>query len=455
MNKISARETALNLLLSISRDQSYSQLALNRSLSEEMIPERDKALVTTLVYGVLQRSLTLDYILSSFVSGKRLDDWVRLLLQLSFYQKIYLDRIPDHAIVNEAVTIAGKRGHRGISGFVNAVLRRFLREGSPDFSSVKPESRRLSIIYSHPEWLLSLWESQWDRETAIGIADSDNRPPHTFVRVNRTEISRDELISRLEGEGINASKGNLSPDCLKIDSGHVASSQAFENGLMTVQDESSMLVADALDPREGMAVLDACAGPGGKTTHIGERMGNKGKIIALDLHEHKTKLIDRYAERLGLSNIETRAMDARRVDEVFGTEVFDRVLLDVPCSGLGVIRRKPEIRWGKTPEDIRQLIEVQVEILENASRVVRPGGWLVYSTCTINRDENERQLTRFISRHPDFEWEPEFITRFPDELKDCQISSDTSMIQIMPFQFGTDGFFIACLRKKMKTEQVH
>ncbi|WP_100487641.1 16S rRNA (cytosine(967)-C(5))-methyltransferase RsmB [Sporolactobacillus pectinivorans] len=448
MNKISTREMALDLLLSITKEQSYSQLALNDALSEQKWPERDKGLVTTLVYGVLQRNLTLEYILSTFTAGKKLDDWVRILLMISIYQKMYLDRIPDHAIVNEAVNIAGKRGHRGISGFVNAVLRRFLREGVPDFSGIHPESRRLSVVHSHPEWLLALWESQWDRETALKIADSDNQPPQVFVRVNRTRITKNELISRLESEGIQVSEGLLSPDCLRIDSGHAAGSRAFASGLMTIQDESSMLVADALSPKEGMAVLDACAGPGGKTTHLGERMHNKGKIIALDLHEHKTKLIDRSAERLGLSNIETRAMDARTAGELLGEESFDRVLLDVPCSGLGVIRRKPEIRWAKTARDINRLVAIQREILDHASRLVRRGGWLVYSTCTINRDENERQLSRFIASHPDFEWEPDLFSRFPNVLKECRVSEDAGMIQLLPFQFGTDGFFIGCLRKK-------
>jgi ribosomal RNA small subunit methyltransferase RsmB len=448
MSRLSARETALDLLLSIAKNKSYSPLALNDVLSVTELADRDKALVTTLVYGVLQHSLTLDYILKLYTSGKAPDLWVDLLLRLSLYQKIYLDRIPDHAIVNEAVRIAGRRGHKGIAGFVNAVLRRFLREGIPDLSEIRPESKRLSIQYSHPEWLLSLWTEQWSSEVAVRIAENDNQAPPTFVRVNQLRSGRRELAALLEQDGLQTEPGTLSPDCLEISGGHIAGSQAFKKGLMTIQDQSSMLVADAVAPQEGMTVLDACAGPGGKTTHLGERMNNSGKIIALDLHEHKTKLIDQSAQRLGVTNIETIAMDARKAASSFKPASFDRLLLDVPCSGLGVIRRKPEIRWDKSVTDLKNLADVQTALLERTSVLVRPGGWLIYSTCTLNRDENDRRLTAFLSRHSDFEWEPEFFLRLPEALKGCRVTPDSSMIQLFPFQFGTDGFFIGCLRRK-------
>ncbi|WP_010630998.1 16S rRNA (cytosine(967)-C(5))-methyltransferase RsmB [Sporolactobacillus vineae] len=448
MNRQSARETALDLLLSISKNKSYSQIALNEMLSSASLNGRDKALVTTLVYGVLQHSRTLDYILAFYVSGKKPDLWVDLLLRLSLYQKIYLDRIPDHAIVNEAARIAGKRGHHGIVGFVNAVLRRFLREGVPDLNRIQPESKRLSIQYSHPEWLLSLWAGQWDSDTAVKIAESDNQAPPSFVRVNRLHTDRHELEAILEQDGMQTEPGRLSPDCLEIKGGHIAGTRAFATGLMTIQDESSMLVADAVAPEKGMTVLDACAGPGGKTTHLGERMQNSGQIIALDLHEHKTKLIDQSAKRLGVTNIRTKAMDAREAGSFFSPASFDRLLLDVPCSGLGVIRRKPEIRWDKSPEDLGHLAEIQNALLERTSTLVRSGGWLVYSTCTVNRDENDRRLTGFLSRHPEFEWEPDFFRRLPEALKQCRVTPDSSMIQLFPFQFNTDGFFIGCLRRK-------
>jgi 16S rRNA (cytosine967-C5)-methyltransferase len=448
MSRQSAREAALDLLLSISKNKSYSQIALNERLSSTSLNTRDKALVTTLVYGVLQHSRTLDYILTFYVSGKKPDLWVDLLLRLSLYQKIYLDRIPDHAIVNEAVRIAGKRGHRGISGFVNAVLRRFLREGVPDLGQIQPESKRLSIQYSHPEWLLSLWAGQWDSDTAVKIAESDNQAPPSFVRVNRLRADRRGLSDILKQDGMQTGPGSLSPDCLEIRGGHIAGTRAFATGLMTIQDESSMLVADAVAPDKGMIILDACAGPGGKTTHLGERMQNSGRIIALDLHEHKTKLIDQSARRLGVTNIQTKAMDARKAGSFFSPASFDRLLLDVPCSGLGVIRRKPEIRWDKSLVDLEHLAEIQNALLERTCGLVRPGGWLIYSTCTVNRDENDHRLTDFLLRHPEFEWEPGFFRRLPEALKQCRVTPDSSMVQLFPFQFDTDGFFIGCLRRK-------
>ncbi|RYL95384.1 16S rRNA (cytosine(967)-C(5))-methyltransferase RsmB [Sporolactobacillus sp. THM7-4] len=449
MSSHTVRETALDLLLSIKKNHAYSQLALNDALLKSHLHDRDKALVTTLVYGVLQRELTLEYALSSFVrKTRKLDDWVRILLLMSLYQKMYLDRIPDHAIVNEATNIAKKRGHRGIAGFVNGVLRQFLRSGEPDLSVIQPENRRLSVQYSHPEWLLELWENQWGRRIALQIAEADNRAPHLYVRVNRLKTTRQALAEKLALEGIATEEARLSPDCLTIQGGQAAATEAYRAGLLTIQDQSSMLVADSVAPAPGMTILDTCAGPGGKTTHLGERMGNKGKIVALDLHEHKTRLIDDAARRLGIRIIETRAIDARKANEVYPEKTFDRVLVDAPCSGLGVIRRKPEIKWEKTKEDADRLTPIQYAILEAAAPLVKPGGWLIYSTCTINRMENDRLLTRFLNDHREFMWEPTFFSRLPRKLKDYRSSPQSSMVQILPFYFETDGFFIGCLKKK-------
>ncbi|MCO7127981.1 16S rRNA (cytosine(967)-C(5))-methyltransferase RsmB [Sporolactobacillus shoreicorticis] len=444
MSKMTARETVLDLLLAITKKHAYSQIVLNETLNAGHLSDKDKGLVTTLVYGVLQQKLILDYYLSSFVEKKRkIDDWVKQLLFMSIYQKAFLDRIPDHAIVNEAVTIAKKRGHRGISGFVNGVLRRILREGLPDLSKIEPESKRNSIVYSHPEWLMGLWEAQWDRETAVKIAEADNLPPSVSIRVNQLKVTRQELADQLAAENIETLPGKLSPDALIVTSGNAVQSQAFQKGYFTIQDESSMLVADAAAPEEGMLVLDACAGPGGKTTHLAERMGNRGRIVALDLHPHKAQLIDHAAERLGLSNIEAHAMDARSARSKLGEASFDRVVLDVPCSGLGVIRRKPEIKWTKLVDEIKGLIPIQQMILEEAALLVKPGGWLIYSTCTIHKDENEKQMAAFLANHSNFRAEASFAKRMPKAKTDPR----DGMLQIMPYMFQTDGFFICCLER--------
>ncbi|MCO7174651.1 16S rRNA (cytosine(967)-C(5))-methyltransferase RsmB [Sporolactobacillus kofuensis] len=449
MSHPSVRETALDLLLAVTKKHAYSQIALNEALSSNPFSDKDKSLVTTLFYGVLQRKLTLDFYLSAFVhSKKKLDDWVELLLLLSFYQKVYLDRIPDHAIVNEAVMIAKKRGHRGISGLVNGVLRHFLREGIPDISKVQSERKRLSLQYSHPEWLIDLWKTQWDLSDALKIAEANNQPPNVVIRVNRIKATREELAEKLAVEGIRTIPGQLSKDCLIVQNGSVVETHLFKEGFFTIQDESSMLVADVVAPDQSMTVLDACAGPGGKTTHLAERMGNQGKIIALDLHPHKTQLIDHAAERLGLYTIETRALDARTAHTAFKESSFDRVLLDVPCSGLGVIRRKPEIKWMKSANEINGLIPIQQSILEETATLVKSGGWLIYSTCTINKDENEAQIRQFLAQHSEFHLEPTFAERLPNVLRDTQSQSGKGMVQLMPFTCQTDGFFICCLERK-------
>ncbi|WKB34892.1 transcription antitermination factor NusB [Terrilactibacillus sp. S3-3] len=266
MRKKTVRETALDLLIKIEKKHAYSQLALNEALlNNSDFSGRDKALVTQLVYGVLQRKLTLNYFLESFVPRKRkIDDWVRLLLLISIYQKVFLDRIPDHAIVNEAAKIAARRGHRGIVGFVNGVLRQFLRQGPPDLRAIGPEERRLSITYSHPEWLFDLWSKEFGEKTAVAICEANNRAPRVTVRANRLKTEPGLLAERLADEGIQAKPGVLSPDALVIAEGQAAGSACFQEGLLTIQDESSMLVAGAVSPKPGMTILDACAGPGGK-----------------------------------------------------------------------------------------------------------------------------------------------------------------------------------------------
>ncbi|MFT8361705.1 MAG: 16S rRNA (cytosine(967)-C(5))-methyltransferase RsmB [Sporolactobacillus sp.] len=453
MSRPNAREQALDLLFLILEKGAYSPLALNDALSKNTWSAADRALITTLVYGTMQRKMTLDYVLSCFVAKeKRLDNWVHLLLLLSIYQKMYLDRIPDHALVNEAVEIAKRRGHRGISNFVNGVLRRLIREGVPSLDAITSEERREAICSSHPQWLLRLWRGQWDAQTARRIAAADNEPPQTYVRVNRLRTDRETIISKLNEAGFTAAAGELSADCLVVEhaAGNLAASPFFISGDLTIQDQSSMLVADAVDPQPHEHVLDACAGPGGKTTHLAERMAGVGQITALDLHPHKTQLIDQAAQRLGVAAcIHTQTCDAREAGAIFPSQSFDRVLLDVPCSGFGVIRRKPEIRYEKQEADIAQLACIQKAILREAAPLVRMGGLLVYSTCTISRMENDRQIRDFLATHPEFEPDSKFAARMPVTVQPL-INLQLASLQLMPYMFATDGFFIACLRRRQE-----
>ncbi|WP_100399390.1 16S rRNA (cytosine(967)-C(5))-methyltransferase RsmB [Bacillus sp. FJAT-44742] len=443
------REVALDLLMRIEKEGAYSNLALNQALKEKSVPGKDTALLTELVYGTLKRRATLDFYLSPFIKKgtNSLDLWVLSLLRLSLYQMVYLERIPERAIIHEAVNIAKKRGHRGIAGMVNGVLRSIQRKGLPDPSSIDNPRERISIETSHPEWLLSLWEKAYGREEAEAMARKNLEPAPVTVRVNVLKTNKMELMKRLEEEGCQVREGRLSEDAVEIISGKVMMTETFQEGWCTIQDESSMLVARALAPEKGMKVLDACAAPGGKTTHAAERMGDSGSITALDLHEKKINLINQQVQRLGITSVQSEALDARKLTEKFPEDSFDRVLVDAPCSGLGVIRRKPELKWEKSPEDIQRLPEVQKAILQEAGKVLKPGGRLVYSTCTVEANENEQVIKEFLEANPAFKFDETLIERLPERMKNNPAAGG-GQITILPHHYGTDGFYICSLTKK-------
>ncbi|MBM7644309.1 16S rRNA (cytosine967-C5)-methyltransferase [Scopulibacillus daqui] len=442
------RELALDILIKVEKNHAYSQLLLHDTIKRHPLNPKDTGLLTQLVYGVLQRKLTLDYYLHAYVDKKKkMAAWVKWLLYLSIYQKVYLDKIPDHAVVNEAVTIARRRGHKGIAGFVNGVLRQMMRKGFPDLSDIDSKSHRLSIKYSHPYWLIERWIQLYGEDEALAVCETNNQPAPVTLRVNQLKTNREMLIQTLADAGIEAHEGHVAPEAVSIASGPAADTKAFREGLFTIQDESSMLVAHALDVKPGMDVLDACAGPGGKTGHIAEKMANSGSIHALDLHAHKTKLIDQQAERLGIDIIHTKALDAREAARVFSEKSFDRILIDAPCSGFGVIRRKPEIKWEKTANDVEQIAKVQADILNAVAPLVKTGGKLVYSTCTIDQKENIDTVTRFLKDHADFEVDETLYKRMPAVVQKYGQWENRGMVQILPHQFETDGFFISCLKK--------
>lgn len=448
MNKLkpkSVRELALQLIENVHQQQAYSPLVLNQAIERNHLDGRDAALLTQLVYGVLQRELTLDYYLKGFIKPKqKLDEWVRHLLFLSIYQMVFLDRIPSHAIVSEAVNIAKRRGHQGVSGFVNGVLRNVLRKGVPSYEQL-PLEEKLSVEYSHPRWLVERWIKQYGTEMTEKILASNNEPPSFTVRVNPLKASKETVMKELEKDGFEVSEGELSPDAIVIKKGKLIGHRLFQEGGVSIQDESSMLVARALDVAPHLTVLDTCAGPGGKTTHLAELMQDQGKIMALDLHPHKTKLIDNQAERLGIHSIETKALDARKAQSAFSPQSFDRLLIDAPCTGFGVIRRKPEIKYTKSEKDIYSLSAIQAEILESCADLVKPGGKLVYSTCTIDHEENKHQVQAFLANHPEYKLDRTLKERltFTKEL-DLK-EEEEGILQILPSDFDTDGFFISCL----------
>lgn len=440
------REVALDVLLQVEKNQAYSNLLLNEMIKKSKLHEKDIALLTEIIYGTIQRRDTLDFYLYPYTKqAKKLQDWVKILLRMSVYQIVYLNKIPDHAVVHEAVKIGKKRGHRGIAGMVNGILRNLLRHELRSFSEISDPLEQLAVKMSHPLWLVKRWVRQYGMEKAEKMCEQNLKPPHVTVRVNRMKASVEEVRQRLEEEGFSVRDGELSEDGLVIEKGNVAQSQCFKQGFITIQDESSMLVARALNPACGSIVLDCCAAPGGKTTHLAERMGNEGKVIACDLHEHKIKLINENKQRLGLSIIETKVLDARKAREIFPENHFDYILVDAPCSGLGVIRRKPDLKWAKTEQDIAAIVKIQQEILASVAPLLKPNGMLVYSTCTIDRTENEEIIGQFLQNHP-FILDDKLQSRMPEKVKE-KGRLQNGQLTILPHDFHTDGFYIAAMKK--------
>lgn len=445
--KSNVRESVVSILEQIEKNQSYSNLLLNNVIKKNQIATKDIGLLTELTYGTLQRKMTLDYYLEPFIKNpKKLENWVKQLLRMTLYQMLYLDKIPDRAAIHEAVEIAKKRGHKGISGMVNGVLRSLQREGVRDMDEIKDEVERLSIETSHPTWLVRRWIEQFGYNKAKEMCEINLTAPMQTARVNTNKITREACIKRLTEEGFQVEESVVVPEAIKCLKGNLAHSESFREGLITIQDESSMLVAYALGIEQNETILDACAAPGGKSTHIAEKLEDTGQVISLDLHEHKVKLINENAVRLGLTNIETKAMDSRKVQEEFDGSAFDRILLDAPCSGLGVMRRKPDMKYTKKEEDLNRLQSIQLQLLDSVTPLLKSGGTLVYSTCTIDRSENEEVVTAFLQKHTDFEGDLSVIERMP---KAIQPLMTDFQLQIFPQDFGSDGFYIASLRKKV------
>lgn len=447
--QLTARELAMNVLTQVEQEGAYSNLLLNTALQKASLEKGDAGLTTELVYGTTSRLNTLDYFLDRFVKKgtAKLQPWVRALLRLSLYQIIYLDRIPEHAVVSEAVNLAKRRGHQGISGMVNGVLRNILRQKEdlviPDNL---PPADRISLRHSHPKWLVERWIKQYGEDTAEAICKANNEPPAVSVRVNTTMISREAMLEEMKANGFEAVPSELSSYGIIVKSGgNMALTEWYRDGMISIQDESSMLVAEVVDPEPGMRVLDCCAAPGGKTAHMGEIMKDEGSIIANDLHSHKQKLIAQQAERLGLDSIKTVTGNALDLAKSYEPASFDRILLDAPCSGLGVIRRKPDLKWVKTPEDIGEIILLQRELLQSVSSLVRPGGVLVYSTCTVEPGENEGTVAAFLAENPNFEVVHDDAGSMNRVLKNAL--SKGGGVQILPQHFHSDGFYIARLRR--------
>lgn len=428
-----ARSVALEVLEDVFIHQAYSNIALNKHLKGSQLSAADKGLVTEIVYGTVARKLTLEWYLSHFIEDRdKLDNWLYILLLLSAYQLRYLDKIPNHAVVNEAVELAKAR-KKGSEKMVNAVLRRILREGWPDIDSIKRKNKRDSIAYSLPVWLVSKLKEEYGEERAQAIFESLLVRNKASIRM--IDLSRKEEIKAV----LEASDSPLAASGLVKEQGHFAGHDLFVKGAITIQDESSQLVAPTLDLQGDEQVLDACAAPGGKTAHIASYL-TSGKVMALDLYDHKLDLIQENAQRLGVADrVQTQKLDARKVHEFFGRDSFDKILVDAPCSGIGLLRRKPDIKYNKETADFASLQQIQLEILGSVCQTLRKGGIITYSTCTIVSEENFHVVEAFLESHPEFEQ-----VKLEHECKD--ILKD-GCILITPELYGSDGFFISQFRK--------
>lgn len=443
--KSNVRESALTILELIEKNQAYSNLLLNNVIKKNEIDKKDIGLLTELTYGTLQRKLTLDYYLQPFLKkNQKLESWVKQLLRLTLYQMLYLDRIPDRAAIFEAVEIAKRRGHKGISSLVNGVLRSIQREGVPSLEAISDPLERLALETSHPLWLVKMWANELGFEETKEMCAINLTAPLQTGRVNFTRISRAECLSMLVDEGFQVEESPIIPEAIRCLKGNLANSQAFKDGYVTIQDESSMLVAYAVGAQIGEHILDACAAPGGKSTHLAEKLANSGRVVALDLHEHKVKLIAENAQRLHLTNLEVTAMDSRNAPEFFAKESFDRILIDAPCSGLGVLRRKPDVKYTKAEEQLQKLQHIQLTLLNSLAPLLKKGGILVYSTCTVNGGENNQVVDLFLEEHKEFTGDQTLIERLPSEVS--PLIKEHSL-QVLPQNFGSDGFYIACLKK--------
>ncbi|MFV0636061.1 16S rRNA (cytosine(967)-C(5))-methyltransferase RsmB [Mitsuokella sp. WILCCON 0060] len=442
-----ARETAVRILYEVHENGAYANVALAKALRQENLSEQDRRFVTELVYGAVKAGDTLDWILRRYVNRpvRKIQPLVREILHLGLYQLFYLDKVPASAACNTAVDLAKGMGMKGLSGFVNAVLRTAVREPQKAaFPSGKGHATEgLALRSQHPEWLVRHWVKTFGFEAAEKLCDFDNEQPVLSVRTNTLKTDRESLLRELKACGAEAEASLWAPEGILVHShGSLDTLKPLQEGRCQVQDESSMLVAHVVGPQPGEFVIDCCAAPGGKTTHLAALMQDKGRILAGDIYDHKLLRIEENANRLGIHIIETEKIDAREIGEAY-EGMADRVLVDAPCSGLGVLRRKPDARWRRTQEEIEKLPFLQLAILESAAAAVKKGGVLVYSTCTIELAENQGVVSRFLEQHPEFQLETtgNFLP-LPTKHREAK------MVQLLPNIDGTDGFFICRMQRK-------
>ena len=457
------RELALKILYKMDKDNSYSNILLNESFNKirkegnkNNLDNRDFAFVSEILYGVTTWKLTLDEIIKKYSKIKlnKISLWILNILRFSIYQIVFLDKIPKSAAVNEGVNLAKKYGNKGSIGFTNAVLRKVTKKDYEEFFFIKDENKRLSFCYSMPLWIIEeLKEEGFSYNKIENFCKASILRPKVSIRVNRLKTSKEELKAILEKEGFKSEEGILE-DFLILDKvNNLENLEAFKNGLFTVEDEVAGLSALVLEPKEQEILLDACSSPGGKTTYLAEMMKNKGEIFAFDVYEHRTKLVEENSKRLGINIIKTKVNDASCYNEDYKNK-FDKILLDVPCLGIGVLKRKPDIKWQKKKEDIEEISKLQFEILDICSKYLKPGGEIVYSTCSVFKKENRDIIEKFLGKNSNFKLDNlynllngkiynknKFFIQYIDK-------ENNGYLEVLQNE-KTDGFFI-CKLKNIK-----
>jgi 16S rRNA (cytosine967-C5)-methyltransferase len=429
-----ARYEAVHVLVRVERDRAFADLALEAALERARLDPRDAALCTEIVYGTLRWRRHLDWRLAPHLKRPlaKLDPWVRAVLRLTAYQLLFLDRVPRWAAVDEAVSVARLKSRSpGPAEFVNAVLRAFTRAPGPPRLPTDPVEAA-AIRWSFPDWMAARWIARYGREDAERLMAALNERPPMTIRTNTLRVSREDLARRLRDEELAETEPTaLAPEGLTVRRGAVSRWAAFASGWCTIQDEASMLIARLLDPQPGELVADTCAAPGTKTTHLAQLMGNRGRIVAMDPHAGRLALLAQAAARLGVSIVETHVGGVAALAGRWKGRC-DRVLVDAPCSNLGVLRRNPEVKWKREEHEMPRLADKQRAILAAAAALVRPGGRLVYATCSLEREENDDVVRAFLGDHRDWLVDPPETFPVPPDAD--------GVIRCLPHAHGTDGF---------------
>lgn len=422
------RGEAVKLVKKVLFDGAYTNILLNQFLQKNSFDDRDRRFLTQLVYGTVKVSGTLNWYLKKLVRVPliKLEPFVLVDLQVALFQVLFLEKVPVSAAVNEAVELAKEFANLGAAKMVNGVLRNFLRK-KDEFIFPNDEAEQIAIKYWHPKFLVKKWLKYYGKENTIKICEFNNAPALITLRVNALRSTRDDLLNEFEKLGMDAAKGEICEDAIILNN-FSSLDVLYKNflGKFYIQDESSMLVARMFAPQKGQKILDLCAAPGGKTTHLAELMHNNGEIFACDIHSHKLNLINVNAQNLGISIIKTLLNDATILNENF-VDKFDGVLVDVPCSGLGVLRRRVELRWRRDRENLKIFPPLQKTILETASKYVKKNGTLLYSTCTIEQSENHYVVEDFLTKHPEYILQEER--------------------QLLPYIDHVDGFYMAKMQR--------